>query len=117
MSIKRKQKIVGGTKTHPYFKDYGPYLCLKCNVEVTKIKVDKRSSSEVTDRGKLNRRWEETLYRCPKCNKEETIHGYVHESDGSYYSNEERRVYNISVGHSGNRKRGKCNKRFEIKEA
>ncbi len=96
MGIERKKRIAGGTKSHPYFEEYGSYLCTKCGVKAKKIKTNKRSSSSATaSGGRLNKDWEETLYRCPKCNKEETIDGYIHESDGSYYSNEERRVYNL----------------------
>ena len=93
MGIKRKEKITGGTKDHTYFEEYGPYLCTKCNVEAKKIKTEKKSNSTITDRGRLNQEWEETLYKCPICNEENTIEGYIHESDGNYYSNEERRVY------------------------
>lgn len=95
MNIKRKQKIVGGTRKHPYFKEYGAYLCSECNVATKKVKVEDKSSSTMTDRGRLNMDWKETTYKCPKCNKEKTISGYVHESDGNYYSAEERRAYRI----------------------
>lgn len=96
MKIKRKEKIAGGTKENPYYKEYGPYLCVKCDVKAKTIKTEDRSSSTpILGRGILIRKWEEITYKCPKCNVEEIVCGYVYESDGSYYSNEERRVYNL----------------------
>ena len=96
MDIEKKKRIAGGTRSRPYFEEYGPYLCKECGVKVEKIKTKKCSCISATlGGGRVRGEWDETTYGCPKCKGEVTIDGYVHESDASYYSNEERRVYNL----------------------
>jgi len=94
MSIRRKRKISGGTKNNPYYEEHGPCICMECDVEARTIRTEQKFSSDAwPGGGRLSSEWDETLYRCPKCNKEEVIHGLVHVSNGSYHSNEERRAY------------------------
>jgi len=93
--FKKDTIIDGGTKEHPYHKEIGEYKCISCKVDAKVIKKKACSNQQVTMRGKLNTDWNEITIKCPKCKKQETYDTHHMESDGNYYSNEERRVYNL----------------------
>uniref|UniRef100_A0A6M3JI30 Uncharacterized protein n=1 Tax=viral metagenome TaxID=1070528 RepID=A0A6M3JI30_9ZZZZ len=92
----KNKKLSGGTKSHPFYTEVGNLKCVECNVDAKIISKKKQSHTEhFTGRGALKTEWDVITWECPKCGnteKEET--GYS-ESDASYYSNEERRVYRI----------------------
>lgn len=92
--FKKDKKIGGGTRDHPYYVDVGEYKCIECKVDADEIsRKSQRSSQYFTGRGKFNYDWEIITYQCPKCKRTEKHETEAIESDGSYYSNEERRVY------------------------
>jgi hypothetical protein len=100
--IKRKIKSFqyfeywGGSVNNPnLFADWETLQCDKCNIKPEKLKSEKKHSSEMTDRGRLGRRWEKVTIQCPKCKAIAEYETDAAESDESYYSNEERRVYRI----------------------
>ncbi len=92
--FKKKEVIAGGTKNNPYYEEVGEYKCIDCNIEAEEISRKPQHSSEAwPGGGRLNRDWEMIVYKCPKCKKTEKHETESIESDGSYYSNEERRAY------------------------
>ncbi len=94
-NFKKDTIISGGTKDHPYHKEIGEYKCILCKIDVETISTESRFRQRETMRGTLNMNWDEVTVKCPKCEKQETYDDLYQESDGNYYSNEERRVYNI----------------------
>lgn len=93
-NFKKDKVIGGGTKSTPYYKDVGKYKCIKCRVDAKEISRKPQSSREAwPGGGVLKRDWEIITYQCPKCEITEKHETETIESDGSYYSNEELRVY------------------------
>lgn len=93
-NFKKDKQLIGGTRTHPVYYEIGKYKCIKCKINAKEISRKPQHSSNATlGRGRLNTDWKEITLQCPNCKKVEKYDTERIESDGSYYSNEERRVY------------------------
>ncbi len=86
------RKQVGGSLMYP-IKSSNAY-CDKCKV-VAKSRVTPKSSSFDDERGTLITSWEEIKLKCPRCKRTGVYNDNHRETDGTYYSNEERRVHGI----------------------
>lgn len=88
------ETYLGGNQSSPTtFQRWETLKCKKCKVKPKTIKREKKFNSTETGRGTLDTEWERITIKCLKCGVTEEYDGDSTESDGSYYSNEERRVY------------------------
>lgn len=92
----RKEEGMGGSIVNPTMMTSDDVFCEKCKVAADKIKKTPKSSSEmVAGGGTLGRHWNEVVIKCPVCGRTGVVDEGYRETDESYYSNEERRVYRI----------------------
>lgn len=86
----------GGAVNAPdLFADWDTLKCNKCDIKPIQIDTKEKFCSTMTDRGRLNKKWDEVTIQCQKCKAEEKYNTESIESDGSYYSNEERQAYRM----------------------
>jgi len=70
-------------------------FCDKCKIVAKRILVEPKSSSSVDERGTLITSWDEITVKCRRCKRTGVYSDNYREEDGTYYSNEERRVFRI----------------------
>lgn len=93
-NFKKRERLAGGTENTPYYEEYGKYRCFYCNIDAKEINKKERYTTEAwPGGGKIGYSWSEITLQCPKCNKKEIYDTPTIESDASYYSNEECRIY------------------------
>ncbi len=91
----RKELGMGGSRVNPKMVTSDEVFCEKCNIAVQKFNDKKVKRHTMTDRGRLNQSEVEKDIKCPKCGRTGKVSEDYDESDGNYYSNEERRVYSL----------------------
>ena len=94
-AFKRYVKERGRSYRGTYYTIMSGFYCIEHEIKAIKIKTEKRYCSTMTDRGRLGIYWDDITWECPICKKTYIDSDNRTERDENYYSNEERRVYNI----------------------